>query len=272
MPATNSPADTRSESFRIPTALGQVQIQWWEASRQHDPALAPIVLLHDSLGCIALWRDFPEKLAALSKRRVIAYDRPGFGLSDPYPGTLPVPAFIADETDTSFAAVCEAMRIHQFIVIGHSVGGSMAICCAAKRSASCNGLVTLAAQAIMEDYTRAGVEEARQIFAHPGHIEPLRQYHGDKANWVLDAWLDAWSSAAMSDWNLTQELQAVQCPTLIVQGERDDFCSMHQAEHITAHTGGPVSRLNIPKCGHSPHREKQPILLESLGEWLDMLA
>lgn len=263
---------TRSETRRIPTATGTIQVQWWEATEGHEAALAPIVLLHDSLGCIALWRDFPEKLAAASKRRVIAYDRPGFGLSDAHAGTLPVPDFIGNEGRQSFADVRNALGFTHFIVIGHSVGGCMGICIAAQYPAHCIGLVTLAAQTIMEDYTRAGVRGGQEIFSHPGHVQPLMHYHGDKARWVLDAWIGAWLSPAMADWNLTTELQALQCPTLAVQGERDEYCSMRQAEHIMQHAGAHASLLRLPKCGHSPHREKQPELMAALLPWLNGLA
>lgn len=265
-------SDFRSETLRIPTSSGAIQAQWWEATEGHDASLAPIVLLHDSLGCIALWRDFPEKLAAASKRRVIAYDRPGFGQSDPQPTRPQVPDFIANEGRTILADVLHALRAEQFIVIGHSVGGCMGICIAAQHPARCVGLVTLAAQAIMEDYTRAGVREGQEIFSHPGHVQPLMHYHGDKARWVLDAWIGAWLSPAMSDWHLTAELQALQCPTLVVQGERDEYCSMRQAEHIMQHAGAHASLLRLPKCGHSPHREKQSELLSSLLHWLNHLA
>lgn len=267
VPANNM-NDTRSESLRIPTPSGTIQVQCWEATQGHDAALAPIVLLHDSLGCIRLWRDFPERLAAASKRRVIAYDRPGFGQSDPHPGELVVPDFIADEARDTFAVIRRALGVGPFIVIGHSVGGCMGICIAAQHPAECIGLVTLAAQAIMEDYTRAGVREGQEIFSHPGHVQPLVQYHGDKARWVLDAWIGAWLSPAMEGWHLTTELQSLQCPTLVVQGERDEYCSMRQAEHIMQHAGAHASLLRLPKCGHSPHRERQAELMAALLPWL----
>lgn len=114
----------------------------------------PIVLFHDSLGCVDLWRDFPALLAVATGRDVIAYDRLGFGRSDRREGKLALD-FIADEARTYFPLVCERMKVDRFIAFGHSVGGGMAVHCAAQYPERCEGLITESAQAFVGEETRA---------------------------------------------------------------------------------------------------------------------
>lgn len=110
----------------IDTPDGQLFAQSWNPAKESG---SPIVLLHDSLGCVALWRDFPMRLAQESGRRVVAYDRLGFGRSAAYPGLLPS-SFVQDEALGRFQALCQTLNLNQFVVLGHSVGGGMAVGCA----------------------------------------------------------------------------------------------------------------------------------------------
>src|SRR5690606_22709508 len=135
-----------------------------------------IVMQHDSLGCVALWRDFPERLAIATGRAVVAYDRLGFGQSDPYPGQLE-PDFVTQEAHGGFQAVRNALDIGSFIAFGHSVGGGMSIACAAAHPAACAALITESAQAYVEAHTLAGIRQAKAAFAEPGQLQRLEKYH-----------------------------------------------------------------------------------------------
>ncbi|WP_240635134.1 alpha/beta fold hydrolase [Lysobacter enzymogenes] len=176
------------------------------------------MLLHDSLGCVELWRDVPARLAAASGREVVAYDRLGFGRSDPHPGALGA-GFVVEEAAGGLRAVCDALRLERFVVFGHSVGGGMAVAAAALHRQRCTGLISESAQAFVEDRTRAGILAAREAFAQPQQMQRLRKYHGDKAPWVLGAWIDTWLSDAFAGWNLDAQLAQVICPTLVVHGD-----------------------------------------------------
>lgn len=165
----------------IDTEHGQLFAQSWTPS---EACGAPIVLLHDSLGCVALWRDFPVRLAQASGRRVIAYDRLGFGRSAAYSGKLP-PSFIEDEAHGSFRALCQQLDLSQFVLLGHSVGGGMAVGCAAVYAEACRGLITESAQAFVDTATLDGIRVAERQFAMPGQLERLQRYHAAKAEWVL---------------------------------------------------------------------------------------
>lgn len=228
---------------------------------------APIVLLHDSLGSVELWREFPAALADATGRRVIAYDRPGFGRSDRRSEALAA-GFIVDEAYEGFDAVREALGIRRFIAFGHSVGGGMAVGCAAAWPGDCVGLVTESAQAFVEDRTVTGIEAARAAFAQPGQRARLAKYHGDRVPWVLSAWIDRWLSPGFADWSLDAVLPRVRAPTLALHGTHDEFGSVEHPRRIAAGVSGPHCMVLLDGCGHVPHREQPSRVLNDVADWL----
>ena len=231
----------------------------------------PIILLHDSLGSVELWRDFPAALSTHTARPVIAYDRLGFGRSDAYPGKLALD-FIASEVDTSFAAVCEQLDIDRFILFGHSVGGGMAVHCAAKRPDACAALITESAQAFVEDRTLRGIEEASALFADPAQLARLAKYHGDKAQWVLDAWIGSWLSPAFASWSLDQTLPQLRSPLLVIHGSEDEYGSPRHPERIVALAGAAAQLALMPDTRHVPHREREAEVIERVSAFLQTVA
>ncbi|KJK07304.1 MULTISPECIES: alpha/beta fold hydrolase [Pseudomonas] len=253
------------EQHWIDTSHGQLFAQSWRPYVEHG---APIVLLHDSLGCVALWREFPEQLATACGRQVIAYDRLGFGRSAPFPGTLPA-NFVENEAQAGFQALREQLDFNAFVVFGHSVGGGMAVGCAAAYPQACQHVISESAQAFVEDRTLAGIRDAERQFAEPGQMARLQKYHGEKAHWVLRAWVDNWLSDAFSQWRLDAQLSRVRCPTLAVHGDRDEFGSALHPQRIAALTAGPASLRILPDCGHVPHREYPDAVLAAVSAFLD---
>ena len=231
----------------------------------------PIILLHDSLGSVDLWRNFPAALGTHTARPVIAYDRLGFGRSDAYPGKLALD-FIATEVDTGFAAVCEQLDIDRFIVFGHSVGGGMAVHCAAKRPDACAALITESAQAFVEDRTVRGIEEARALFSDRVQLERLAKYHGDKAQWVLDAWIGSWLSPAFAAWSLDATLPQLRCPLLVIHGVDDEYGSPRHPERIVARAGAPAQLALMPDTRHVPHREREAEVIERVANFLQAVV
>lgn len=248
----------------VQTPGGKLFAQDWTP---HAAQGAPFILLHDSLGCVALWRDFPEQLAQVTGRRVIAYDRLGFGRSDVHPGQL-APDFVQAEAHGGFAALRAQLGIEDFIVFGHSVGGGMAVSCAAAFAAHCQGLVTESAQAFVETLTLEGIRAADRQFLEPGQMERLARYHGDKAQWVLRAWVDNWLSEDFAGWSLDALLPQVRCPVLSLHGELDEFGSPAHPGRIAARVSGPSVQRLLPGCGHVPHREQPAVVLEAIGQFL----
>lgn len=258
----------RASETWVKTTAGRLFVKDWTPADQVDAEQVPIVLFHDSLGCIALWKDFPQAVAAATGRKVIAYDRLGFGRSNPNPQLLDV-SFVLDEASGSFAALLEALELQNFIALGHSVGGGMAIACAAAFPERCRGVITLSAQAFVEDRTLEGIRQAQQAFARPGQLERLSKYHGDKAVWVLSAWVDTWLSDSFSQWSLNDSLTKIRCPLLAIHGSDDEYGSARHPERIVSLPSGPATMEILPDCGHVPHREKPDAVIAMIRTFLE---
>ncbi|SPO54814.1 Alpha/beta hydrolase [Pseudomonas sp. JV551A1] len=248
----------------IDTAQGKLFAQEWAPLQAQG---APIILLHDSLGCVALWREFPAQLAQATGHRVIAYDRLGFGRSDAHPGRLRR-GFVEDEAQQGFTALREHFSIGDFIVFGHSVGGGMAVACAAAFASQCVGLITESAQAFVEARTLEGIRVADRQFAEPGQLQRLERYHGGKAEWVLCAWVDNWLSEHFADWSLDRLLPQIRCPLLSLHGDNDEFGSPAHPERLVALAGGPGLMRLLQGCGHVPHREQAERVLAEVTQFL----
>lgn len=228
---------------------------------------ATIVLFHDSLGSVALWRDFPRRLADAAGRAVVAYDRLGFGRSDPSLDRLDFD-FMADEARASLPALREALGFERFVAFGHSVGGAMAVACAALHPEACEAVITESAQAFVEDRTLAGIRDAQVQFSDPAQVARLARYHGDKARWVLDAWIETWLSPGFADWTLDPLLARVAAPLLAIHGEHDEFGSNAHPERIAGKAGAGGRLALLPDCGHVPHREHPEKVLAVVTDFL----
>ncbi len=230
----------------------------------------PIVLLHDSLGSVEQWRDFPEALAGATGMEVIAYDRLGFGRSTPRPERPPVD-FVTDEARRFFPALKGALGLTRFALLGHSVGGAMALAIAAAEHAGCVAVVTEAAQAYVEERTLEGIRAARAEFDRPEHFARLSRWHGAKARWVLDAWAEVWLSPGFRSWSLDEQLPAVICPVLVIHGDRDAYGSVAFPRRIARGVGGPCEPAILEGCGHVPHRERREEVLRLAATFLGRL-
>lgn len=243
---------------------GRLYVKRWDVPS--GGGLPPILLFHDSLGCVELWREFPQQLALATGRCVVAYDRLGFGRSDPHPAKL-ANSFIRDE-ELAVRDLREQLGIGRFIAFGHSVGGGMAVATAGKYVADCVALITEAAQTCVEDRTIHGIVEAQRGFAQAEQFERLKKYHGDKAAWVLSAWVDTWLSPEFAGWSLGDDLRRVQCPVLAIHGDRDEFGSTLHPRYIAETVAGPSQMRILAGCGHVPHREMADLVLQEVARWL----
>lgn len=247
-----------SDSF-LPVPGGRVFARQWHAD---DRAGTPIVLLHESLGSVGLWKTFPTRLAAATGRTVIAYDRLGFGQSTPRTAP-PSFDFIDEEAETHFPAVARALGIDGCVLFGHSVGGIMALRIAAQRPGCCRAVITESAQARIEDRTLAGIRAAKQAFADPDQFARLERWHGERTRWVLSAWTDIWLDPDFRSWSLDAYLGQVQCPVLALHGDADEYGSTAFPDRITAGVAGPAQMEILAGCGHIPHREQADAVIRS---------
>ncbi|WP_306222731.1 alpha/beta fold hydrolase [Bosea beijingensis] len=228
-----------------------------------DDSIAPILLFHDSLGSVELWRGFPEKLAVATGRRVIAYDRLGFGRSDPFQGRLAID-FVLEEARQIVPLLQRQLGFSSFIACGHSVGGGMAVETAAYLQEDCVGLITMGAQAFVDDRIRDGIRVAQAEFAKPENLVRLSRYHRDPA-WVVDAWIGTWLDPAFAGFSLDEALAQVDCPVLAVHGRDDEYGSVDHARRIAAGRGEVAILDGI---GHVPHREDPDRLVGLLDTFI----
>ncbi len=227
----------------------------------------PILLFHDSLGCVALWRGFPAELSVASGHPVIAYDRLGFGRSDARHDQLPID-FVADEAVTYLPAIREQLGLKKFIAFGHSVGGAMAVNCAAKFASDCEALITESAQVFPEDRTLDSIRAAREQFKDSKELDRLKKYHGEKAKWVVDAWTDSWLRPEFASWSIAAVLPQVICPVLAIHGVYDEYGTTRHPAMIGQLSAGPARIEILPETYHVPHRERPEMVVKLAAEFL----
>jgi pimeloyl-ACP methyl ester carboxylesterase len=226
----------------------------------------PVLLLHDSIGCVGLWRDFPALLADRTGRKVVAYDRLGFGKSTPRTDA-PSPNFIAEEAHVLRALMAQ-LEIPSAALFGYSVGGSMALCAAASDPEAYVAVISESAQAFVEDQTLRGIEAARERFADPEQRAKLVRWHGERTDWILKSWMDVWSDPNYAGWSLREVLPQVKCPVLAIHGDRDEFGTFAFPRMIAGLASGESEMLLLKGCGHIPHREKAVEVLAAVERLL----
>jgi pimeloyl-ACP methyl ester carboxylesterase len=212
-----------------------------------EPAL---VFLHEGLGSVALWRDFPQRLAAATGRRALIYSRAGHGAS-PVPERPRTPRFMHDEGLEVLPALLARHGIEQPILVGHSDGGSIALIHAAQHPVT--GLVLLAPHVFVEDLSVQSIEEAREAFARTDLRERMARYHRD-AEATFRLWNDIWLAPEFRDWNIEDVLPHIDRPVLAIQGEHDQYGTLAQIDAIEAGVKGPFTRA-VLDAGHAPHLE-----------------
>ncbi len=263
-----SASDVAATDHLIPTPTGTLFARRW--SPAGAKGLPTLILFHDSLGSVELWRNFPERLALATGLPVVAYDRLGFGRSDAHPATLAFD-FMREEARTSLPALRTALAIDRFVAFGHSVGGSMAVASAAAWPDACEGVITESAQAFVEDRTLSGIREAQAAFSDPAQVARLARYHGDKARWVLDAWIDTWLAPEFAGWTMDADLERLQCPVLTIHSDLDEYGSLAQPRRIIDRAGAGGTGLILQSCGHAPHREQIDQVLKAIEAFLSSL-
>ena len=223
--------------------------------------LPTLLLLHEGLGCVAMWRDFPAKLAAATACRVVVWSRPGYGGSQPYPEERKKD-YMHREAEESLPALIAALHIERPLLVGHSDGGSIALIFAGAFPDVPLGIAVLAPHEFVEEVTLVGIRAARSIWESTDWPTKLGRYHLDAVR-VFEEWNDTWLSPLFRDWNIEQYLPKIRCPVLAIQGEDDEYATMRQIEVIAEQVPG-TQLLKLPNCGHTPQRDQEAAVLAAL--------
>lgn len=231
------------------------------------PNRPTIVFLHDSLGCIALWRDFPERVGALTQCNVLVYDRQGYGKSCGFSYAKRDNDYLEQEADI-LNQLLDYWNIDQPILFGHSDGGSIALVTAAKYPEKIKAILTEGAHVFVEDITIEGIKEAIQLYETTDLKTKLEKYHGSNTEAMFWAWANTWTTEEFRAWNIEHFLPAIQCPSMIIQGEQDEYGSLKQVASITEKVSGITETFIIPNTGHSPHKENPEVVLEKITSFI----
>ena len=236
--------------------------------------LPSLVFLHEGVGCIELWRSFPEDVRdATGGPTTILYSRAGYGHSDP--AVLPRPVtYMHDEADRVLPEILDRFDVERCVIIGHSDGASIAMLAAGggERTASrIAGLVLLAPHVFVEDLTIASIAAARDAYRTTDLRQRLARYH-DHVDNAFYGWNDVWLSPAFRSWDITDRLAAVACPVALVQGRADEYGTQAQLDAISAGVGGPVEQTLIDGAGHAPHLEAREQTVAATVALVDRVA
>lgn len=228
-----------------------------------------LLLLHEGLGCVAMWRDFPAKLATASGCRVVAWSRAGYGGSDDYAEPRG-PDYMHREAQQALPDLLAALQIERPLLIGHSDGGSIALIFAGTFPELPLALAVLAPHEFVEEITLTGIRAAREAWKTTGLSNRLGRYHA-KVEKVFSDWNDTWLSPAFRDWSIEVFLPQIRCPVLAMQGEDDEYATMRQIE-VIAEQVADTELLKIADCGHSPHKDQEATVLAVLTRFIDRVA
>jgi pimeloyl-ACP methyl ester carboxylesterase len=232
------------------------------------PGAAPtIVFLHEGLGCVGMWRDFPDRLASSAGCGALVYSRPGYGASGPVAGPRPV-RFMHDEALDVLPAVVAHFRIEDAILFGHSDGASIAVIYAGSRKGPIRALVLEAPHVFVETVCTDSIARIAQEYGTTRLRERLARYHGANTDSMFRTWTDVWLRPEFARWNIEEYLPAIESPVLVVQGENDEYGTLAQVDAVANQVRGPAESLVLPGCGHSPHSSQPAEVLEAASRFL----
>lgn len=232
------------------------------------PDKAPtLVLLHEGLGCVGLWDDFPEKLSAATGAGVFVYSRAGYGKSSPV--TLPRPlSYMHDEARDILPCLLDAIGFQRGLLIGHSDGASIAtVYAGSHQDHRVGGLVLIAPHFFTEDPGIASIVETKKAYETGDLRARLSRWHADVDN-AFKGWNGAWLDPDFRKWDITEFLAYIRVPVLIVQGEDDQYGTVKHIEVAKEECYCPVEVALLPGARHSPQRETPEMALKAISDFV----
>ena len=273
-----APAVSATAFIDLPDPRGngrtlRIEHQWLNSGAGTDTgAAAPLlVFLHEGLGSVSLWRDFPARLCAALGWRGLVYSRPGYGRSTPRPADEHwAPDFMHHQAQAVLPALLAALGVDSAAqppwLLGHSDGGSIALLHAAAFAQRVAGVIVLAPHILVEDVSITSIAAARQAYL-AGELRSGLARHHDDPDSAFWGWNDVWLSPAFRTWNIAAELATIACPLLAVQGLDDIYGTLDQIRGLRAPVP-QVQLLALAACGHSPHRDQPEALIAAVQRFV----
>lgn len=233
-----------------------------------DQGAPTLVFLHEGLGSVSMWRDFPDRVVEATGCAAMVYSRYGYGKSD-VQREARKPDYMHVEALQILPELLRLLSIEEPVLVGHSDGGSIALIYAGAGNPA-RGLVAMAPHVFVEDVGVKSIAEAKIAFETTDLPERLGRHHADAAK-TFRGWNDIWLHPDFRSWNIEQYLPRVFCPLLVIQGFDDEYGTMAQLEAIAKQAGGPVELLRLADCRHSPHRDQPEAVLEAIARFVERL-
>ena len=234
-----------------------------------DPARPAIVMLHEGLGSVSLWRDLPQRLCERTRCSVVAYSRYGYGRSDVF--TEPrEPEYMHHEGEVGLPALLAALEIERPVLFGHSDGASIALICAGTHPALVRALVLEAPHVFVEEISVRSIAEAKTAYAFTDLPAKLARHHAD-ADATFAGWNDIWLDPRFRAWNIEPYAERVRCPVLMIQGDADEYGTTAQLDAIAARVPRSETLL-VSGAGHSPHRDASDLVIDRIAAFVGALA
>ena len=228
-----------------------------------------LVLLHEGLGSVAMWRDFPGRLAHATGCNALVYSRHGYGNSDPLTAPRDV-RYMHDEALVVLPELLDQIGIARPILVGHSDGGSIALIHAGARIRPVAAVVTLAAHVLVEDISVASIAAAKVAYESTDLRAKLARHHADVDS-AFRGWNDIWLHPDFRAWNIEEYLPGIACPVLAIQGEDDEYGTMEQMRRIGAQVRD-VELVELEDCRHSPHKDQPEAVQDAIRRFVDRVS
>jgi pimeloyl-ACP methyl ester carboxylesterase len=258
---------SRGHAIDVPIAGRPVRIEhrWIARDRLSAPL---VVFLHEGLGSLAMWKDFPQDLCDAARLRGLVYSRPGYGRSTPRPaGEAWGPDFMHRQAHDVLPALLDALGLQEPVwLFGHSDGASIALLYAAKFTDRVAGAIVMAPHILVEELSVTSIAQVRKAYLETDLRVRLAQYHDDpdSAFW---GWNDIWLHPTFRPWSIEREIESIACPLLAVQGLDDEYGTLEQIRGI-ARRVPQAELLELADCGHSPHRDQPDAVIEAALEFI----
>jgi len=255
---------TRGGAARFEVLGSRLEYRWIGPGPVDAPT---IVFLHEGLGCLGMWRDFPDRLASATGCGALVYSRMGYGASEPVRGPRPL-RFMHDEALEVLPAVIERFELEEVVLFGHSDGASIAVIYAGARLAPVRALMLEAPHVFVEPVCVERIARIADEYATTRLQERLARHHGTNTDSMFKTWTDVWLRPEFPQWNIEQYLPAIESPVLVVQGEDDEYGTVRQIEAVVTQVSGPAESLVLANCGHSPHADQPDEVLGAASRFI----
>lgn len=258
----------QTKDFYLNLSQGRLRARSIQHTQGNVNSRPVLVFLHEGLGCISMWKDFPEEISKQTGFDALVFDRIGHGKSDSLLSVEKDTEYLDRESFLHLPEVLEACCIDTPFFIGHSDGGTIALKYTAKFPQTVAGVISIAAHTFVDNLTIQGIANAKSNYQSNGLKTKLINHHGNNIDPVFYRWANTWLSDDHFTWNMISELTSITCPVLAVQGIDDHYGTEAQADSIIRAVSGYSEKIMIPDCGHVPHHEKRHLIIDLITAFI----